>query len=55
MNDNKFLGFFVLMSGILTFLIGILNTFQDEYIYLSKMLTGICLILISYKLKEDKL
>ncbi len=44
----------VFVLGILVFLIGILNTLQDEFIYFSKFFTGIALMILSLEGQKKK-
>ena len=52
--NDIFLGWTLLLSGIIIFIIGIINTTRYDFFYLSEMLIGMCFILLSYKIKENK-
>jgi len=52
--NDVFLGWTLLLSGIIIFIIGIINTTRYDFFYLSEMLIGMCFILLSYKVREKK-
>lgn len=43
---------FLTFLGLMILLIGILNTYQGSDFYLSKMLTGVAIIIISFNLND---
>lgn len=44
---------FLRFTGILVVLIGIMNTYQDDIIYISKVMIGLALFFLSFEKKQE--